>query len=100
MKKTKKAIKNLKRGKATGNDKISNELLIYGNQNVKRLVWSMISKCFEEEKSPKQWLQGILHPIYKKGEKRTTLNYRGIALLNCMAKLYEAILQKRLDEWA
>ena len=52
-----------------------------------------------KEKTPKQWLEEILHPIYKKGDKRDPLNYRGIALLNTTSKIYEAILHKRLNKW-
>merc|ERR1712039_1034823 len=85
-------IKKLKNGKATGNDKITNEVIKYGGDNVKRMVWIMIRKCFELEKTPKQWLEGIMHPIYKKGDKRDPLNYRGIALLNTISKIYESIL--------
>merc|ERR1719273_111544 len=92
-------IKKLKNGKATGNDKITNEVIKYGGDNVKRLIWVMIRKCYELEKSPKQWLEGIMHPIYKKGDKRDPLNYRGIALLNTISKIYEAILNNRLYRW-
>ena len=49
--------------------------------------------------APEQWLTGIQHPLYKSGEKRDPLNYRGIMLLNVTSKLYEAILEKRLNEW-
>ena len=94
-----KAIKKLKNGKATGTDGIANELIKFGGPNVKRLVWFLLSKCFEKERTPKEWLKGILHPLYKSGDKRDPLNYRGIALLNCMSKLYETILQKRLEDW-
>ena len=49
--------------------------------------------------APEQWLMGIQHPLFKSGEKRDPLNYRGIMLLNVTSKLYEAILEKRLDKW-
>ena len=67
---------------------------------MKRMIWIMIEKCFENEETPKQWLEGILYPIYKKGDKRDPLNYMEIALLNTMSKIYEAILQKRINKWS
>ena len=42
---------------------------------------------------------GIQYPVYKSGEKIDPFNYRGIMLLNVTSKLYEAILEKRLNEW-
>ena len=60
----------------------------------------MVKKCFEIEMIPEQWLEGIQHPLYKQGEKRDPLNYRGIMLLNVISKVYEAIIQKGVDEWA
>merc|ERR1711994_814369 len=92
-------INKLKNGKATGNDKITNEVIKYGGDNVKRMIWIMIRKCFELEKTPRQWLEGIMHPIYKKGDKRDPLNHRGIALLNTTSKIYEAILYNRIYKW-
>lgn len=38
--------------------------------------------------------------IYKKGDKSKPENYRGIALVNVVAKLFTKILCGRLDDWA
>merc|ERR1712154_750229 len=51
------------------------------------------------EKTPKQWLEGIMQPIYKKGNKRHPLNYRGIALLNTVSKIYETVMYNRIYTW-
>ena len=70
-----------------------------GSKNVVRLIWKLIENCFNNEITPNQWITGIQHPLYKSGEKRDPLNYRGIMLLNVTSKLYESILEKRLDSW-
>ncbi|XP_055615435.1 uncharacterized protein LOC129761723 [Toxorhynchites rutilus septentrionalis] len=41
---------------------------------------------------PKAWKQSFVFPVYKKGCKRNVKNYRGIACLCAMSKLFEAIL--------
>ena len=91
------AIKEMKLGVAHGTDGIVNEVIKKGSKNIIRLVWKLIDNCFTNEVAPDQWLTGIQHPLYKSGEKRDPLNYRGIMLLNVTSKLYEAILEKRLD---
>jgi len=62
-----------------------------------RVVWSMLKLCQDREKIPSQWMEGILFPLYKKGDKRDHSNYRGISLLSIVSKLYEAVIYERLD---
>ena len=93
------AIKEMKLGVAHGTDGIVNEIIKKGSKNIVRLIWKLIDNCFTNEVAPSQWLTGIQHPLYKSGEKRDPLNYRGIMLLNVTSKLYESILEKRLDSW-
>ena len=93
------AIKMMKNGVAHGSDGIVNEIIKKGGENITRLIWKLLNNCFRNEVAPEQWLMGIQHPLYKSGEKRDPLNYRGIMLLNVTSKLYESILEKRLDTW-
>merc|ERR1711994_154074 len=93
------AVKEMKLGVAHGTDGIVNEIIKKGSKNVVRLIWKLIENCFSNEIAPNQWLTGIQHPLYKSGEKRDPLNYRGIMLLNVTSKLYESILEKRLGSW-
>lgn len=37
--------------------------------------------------------------IFKKGDRKDTRNYRGINIINCMAKLYDMVLSYRLKHW-
>ena len=43
-----------------------------------------------------QWLTSLLVPIHKKGSTDDPDNYRGIALISCLAKLFYAVLNSRL----
>ena len=47
------AIKNLKRGKATGIDKYMNEIFMYGGDKVAEATWRLCAEVFRTEKYPK-----------------------------------------------
>ena len=46
---------------------------------------------------PKQWSEGIIIPLQKKGSGDDVNNYRGITLLSCFSKLFTSILNKRIE---
>ncbi len=50
---------------------------------------------------PSIWLKGIINPIPKSSGKDplVSLNYRGISLLSCMAKMYTSLLNNRLQNY-
>ena len=43
--------------------------------------------------------RGLICPIYKAGSRTDPSNYRGISLLNCIGKIFTAILNNTLSEW-
>ncbi len=48
---------------------------------------------------PGLWSMAKMFTIYKKGEKLSTDNYRGISILVALAKVYDAILNRRFVLW-
>jgi sorting nexin-29 len=53
-----------------------------------------------EEKIPRQWEEGLICPIYKKGDCLMCENYHGISLLNTAYKVFSNILFQRLQPYA
>ena len=45
---------------------------------------------------PDSWLEGIIRPIHKSGDRQNPENYRPITILSCFGKLFTSILNLRL----
>ncbi|KAH0816956.1 hypothetical protein GEV33_005835 [Tenebrio molitor] len=89
-------LRKLKRKKAPGMDGIQNESWIYGTEREVDRLLEIMNGVWKGEGFPQEWKEGIICPIYKKGEKDTASNYRGITLLNTAYKVYAMIVEERL----
>jgi hypothetical protein len=65
---TEMAISKLKNGKATGHDQILPELIKEGGKEIKKLIYKLTLKIWEDEIIPQDWKYGIIHLIPKKGD--------------------------------
>jgi len=91
-------INKVKRNKAPGTNNIPAELVKYGGYILKYGMYNLILLIWSKEQLPMEWLQGIIRPIYKKGEKTICSNYRPITLLNIAYKIFTIILNNRLSK--
>jgi hypothetical protein len=48
---------------------------------------------------PSVWSEGIIIPLFKKGNVDDVNNYRGITLLSCFGKLFTVVLSHRIETW-
>ena len=48
---------------------------------------------------PESWTKGSIVPLFKKGDKSNPANYRGITLVNILAKIFSLTLRNRLNNW-
>lgn len=93
-------IKSLKNAKSPGLDMLGNEFYTSLPECGTKCVLELFNKILISEKTPASWSEVALTMIHKKGDKNEPLNYRGIALVNSITKLFTQILKKRLQSWA
>ena len=90
------AIRKLKSGKAHGCDGILANMLKLAGDTAVRFLTKLFSAVFDEGVYPEEWSKAIIIPIFKKGNKNNTYNYRGISVLSLFSKCYTSVLNKRL----
>ena len=93
------AIRKLKIGKANGVDGILADMLKVAGDTAVHFLTKLFNALFDEGMYPEEWSKAIIVPIFKKGDKGITDNYRGISLLCLISKCYTSVLNKRLVAW-
>ena len=87
-----KCSKSLKKNKTGGNNGLVGELFKYGGKGMVHLLKVLHGVVWTQESIPKQWRQGSIVSLYKKGDAEDPGNYRGITLLNVVGKMFCKIL--------
>ena len=90
----------LKAGKSPGMDNILNEMIEPLVEKYPDLVIKLFNDILSNNWICNDWLLSLLTAIHKKGPKEDPDNYRGIALMSCMAKLFLTIINDRLTTYA
>ena len=86
--------------KSSGYDSLSNEMIRCLLETNPDVLLKLFNSIFDSSAKIEEWITAIIAPIWKSGPKMDPSNYRGISLLSCLGKLYTAILNKRLMEYA
>ena len=94
-----KSIRSLKNGKSTGLDCISNEMIKCGECVLLPCLVKLFNGILCSGFYPKQWKAGYICPIFKTGVKSDPSDYRGIAIISCIGKLFNSVLTNRLDNY-
>ncbi len=94
------ALSKLRNNKACGMDEILNEFLKTCTYPVKNVMLKLFNVILNSGIFPKEWAQGEIIPVFKKGNINDPHNYRGITLVSCLGKLFTFIINERLNAWA
>ena len=90
----------LKKGKSSGTDGITNEMILSSFPYLNLYYLRIFNLIFVNSTFPKSWNINTLTPLHKKGSIHVRENYRGIAVSNCIAKLFLTIIHNRLSKFA
>ena len=80
------AIKTMKNGKAAGSDHIPAEVLKTDSCATADILLPLFQDIWQKEKFPKEWKEGIVIKVPKKGDLSQCRNWRGVTLLVVISK--------------
>jgi hypothetical protein len=91
-----KAIGQLRNGKAAGPDHIPAEALKADVETTVNILHPLFQHIWEEEHIPEEWKEGHLIKLPKKGDLSDCGNYRGIMLLSTIWKVFNRVILNRM----
>ena len=92
-------VKQLKNGKSPGPDQLPNELIKHFPHELHTLIFDYFRLCWKHGKTPDAWKQSLTLLFYKKGDPAEPGNYRPIALLNTIYKLWTSVICHLLSNY-
>lgn len=91
------ALQRAKNKKSPGPGGIPTELLKYGSDKLIRMLTKLYERCINGEDVPQEWRTCYISPIHKKGSKKDPRNYRGIAVICSIGRLYASVLKTKIE---
>lgn len=92
-------LQKMKDGKAPGPDRIPYEFFKYAGPNYLQKLVEIFDKLLSSGQVPESFRNGIIFPLYKKGDCNVVSNYRGLTFLNAVAKIFSGLIYNRLEKW-
>ena len=92
-------ISKLHNNKATGLDTIKNEMLKHGITEFIPCLRKVFNLVLSSGIYPSSWATGYISPVFKTGDSSQPENYRGITITSNVGKLFNLILNSRLDKF-
>ena len=94
------AVFHQKNNKSPGLDDIKSEIFKISFDLISPFLLKLYNRLFQNGEYPRSWGEGIIVPIFKGGDANMAQNYRGITLINIIAKIYSQILLNRVTKWS
>lgn len=91
------ALKLMKNNKSPGPGGIPIELIKHAPLKAIEILRDIFNKILFGDSIPEEWNKSYISSIYKKGNKRDCDNYRGIAVISSVGRLYGRILKGRVE---
>ena len=92
------ALKKMKVGKARDSEGIAAEMLKIDCEALQHLIVELFNEVLSSSALPPDWRKSRLIVLFKKGDPKLPSNYRPIAILPLLYKLFSRMLCARLEE--
>ena len=94
-------VKTLNQGKAYGHVCLLNEYFIESMDIIGSHVCDIFNCILNSVFFffPESWMDGLIVPLFKKGDVNYVHHYRGITLVSCLSKLFTSVLNKRIEQF-
>ena len=92
------ALRDMKNGTATGNDRINIKTLKAGEDTISKTLAKLYIKCLSDRIILTAWKNAKMMIIFKNGNKKDLKNYKPICLLSNICKVLSKVLTKRLEK--
>ena len=93
------SIFNLHSNRSPGPDGICVEMFKHTINETIQFLHFIFNYILDSGEFPEGWGESIICPLHKKGDRSDPGNYRAIALINSMCKIFTNILNLRLIDW-
>ena len=92
-------IKGLKNNKASGVDRISNEMLKHSPDNILNIILKYINICLKNAMVSDTICFDLITPLFKDGLLDDPNNYRGLCVSSALLKLICSLINNRLQKF-
>ena len=97
MAELRRAIRESKRNKASGEDRVSYEMLQKLPKSSVKVVLGLYNKLWTTGEFPEAWRHSVVLPVLKPGkDSKSTASYRPISLTSTLCKIMERLVTTRL----
>ena len=93
-----KIINSLENKNSCGHDLLSNRMIKMEKHWFKGILSPLINESLDQGFFPTVLKHAVVIPIFKKGDKTNLHNYRPIALLPIMSKIFERVINNRITD--
>jgi hypothetical protein len=93
-----KAVRNMKNGKAAGLDFITVEMLKTDIDMTTNALHELFQNIWDQEEIPDDWSRSLIVKLPKKGDLTVCGNWRGITLMSTVAKVLGRVIISRIRE--
>jgi exonuclease III len=98
MEELKRVLKKLQYHKASTEDNTTGEMLLFGGEEQQEELLRLFNWLRVTEAVPADWQTSTIVNLFKEGDRADPGNYRGIALISCIGKLYFSLWAQRLAQ--